>query len=163
MSSGRLAELYTLYGPTIYARCRRILGTQAAAEDATQEVFLKVQRHLSKVPANDEALLWIYRVATNHCIGQLRQRRRRGDDGRTSDQPVEAEARTPEAESIDRDLAERLMAHAPAKYRATAWLHFVDGVDQSEVARLLGVTRRTVFNHLSAFLEIAREFVRREP
>jgi RNA polymerase sigma-70 factor, ECF subfamily len=46
----------------------------AAAEDAAQETFLRVYRHLARVPADREALHWIYRVATNLCLNELRDR-----------------------------------------------------------------------------------------
>src|SRR5438045_393270 len=38
----RVARLFQKFGPIIYVRCRRMLKERAAAEDATQEVFLKV-------------------------------------------------------------------------------------------------------------------------
>ena len=67
--------MYRLYGSTIYARCRRILGDEQAAEDAAQEAFVRVYRHLEKVPDSEHALLWIYRVATNYCLNQIRDER----------------------------------------------------------------------------------------
>src|SRR5262249_2483041 len=82
MGSDRLADLYRAYGPTIYARCRRLLGDDAAAEDATQETFMRVQRHLEKAPDSREALAWIYRIATNYCLNELR-------DSKVRAKPVE--------------------------------------------------------------------------
>src|SRR5450432_2184327 len=61
----RLTALYRMYGPVIYARCVRLLGDRAAAEDAMQETFVRVQRHLEKAPDAEEALRWVYRIATN--------------------------------------------------------------------------------------------------
>src|SRR5437762_3845020 len=69
----RLTGLYRMYGPIIYARCMRLLGDRAAAEDATQETFIRVHRHLHKAP--DEALGWIYRIATNYCLNEIRNRK----------------------------------------------------------------------------------------
>jgi len=43
-----------------------------------------------------------------------------------------------------------------------AWLYHVDGLEQDEVARVLGVSRRTVVNRLQSFATNARKFVRRE-
>ena len=77
MHPDRLTELYRRYGPAIYARCRTMLSDESAAEDATQETFLRVQRHLDRVPSAREALYWIYRVATNYCLNELRSRRGR--------------------------------------------------------------------------------------
>ena len=49
-TASRVGVLYARFGPTIYARCRRMLKERAAAEDATQEVFLKVLRHIDAAP-----------------------------------------------------------------------------------------------------------------
>jgi len=55
----RLTDLYRAYGPAIYARCRLLLADAAAAEDATQETFLRVYRHLDSVPTAREGLYWM--------------------------------------------------------------------------------------------------------
>jgi RNA polymerase sigma-70 factor (ECF subfamily) len=154
----RLTTLYRMYGPVIYARCARLLGDRAAAEDATQETFVRIHRHLAKAPDPSEALAWVYRIATNYCLNEIRDRKLR---------PV-AEAEMPElatgnleAALADRDLVARIVKRSPEEVRAVAWLHHVDGMDQGEVARVLGISRRTVVNRLAEFKANARKFVAR--
>jgi len=142
----QLAQLYRRYGPTIYARCRRILRDDAAAEDATQETFLRVLRHIEKAPGDREALTWIYRIATNHCLNQLRNAGRRLG-GPEEPPPIP----NPEESLADRDFVARLLRRAPRKLAAVAWLHHVDGLPQGEVAAVLGISRRTVVNRLADF------------
>src|SRR6266852_2750752 len=141
MAPDPLADLYRAYGPTIYTRCRRLLGDEAAAEDAVQETFMRVQRHLERAPDSREALAWIYRIATNYCLNELR-------NAKTRAEPVEELPEVPSGYTeellLDRDLAARLIHRAPEKLRAVAWLHYVDGMAQEEVARVLGTSRRTV-------------------
>src|ERR1700687_4006644 len=158
MSGDRLASLYRVYGPALYSRCHRLLGDRAAAEDATQETFMRVQRHLDKAPTSREALLWIYRIATHYCLNQIRNVQTRAT-------PMEV---LPEGEGLDaegslanRDLAARLIDRAPEKLRAVAWLHYVDGVDQGQVAQILCISRRTVLYPLGEFVRRARIFARR--
>src|SRR5262245_14867610 len=151
MSDGDLASLYRSYGPIIYSRCRRLLDDDAAAEDATQETFIRVSRHLGKAPNSREALEWIYRIGTNYCLNEIRNRRLR---------PIPVDALPEHGEDItdllaSRDLAARLIDRAPEKLRAPAYLHYVDGLDQSEVARVLGVSRRTVVYRLAEFAKNA--------
>jgi RNA polymerase sigma-70 factor (ECF subfamily) len=152
----RLARLFRTFGPLIYARCRRMLDDAAAAEDATQETFLRVQRHLDRAPP--EALAWIYRIATNYCLNELRDRSRRAEP---REQLPENGSADLEGALADRDLAARLVARAAPKLRAVAWLHHVDGLEQAEVARVLGVSRRTVVGRLAAFRQNAQKFLRR--
>jgi RNA polymerase sigma-70 factor (ECF subfamily) len=148
MPADRVAELYRLYGPVIFARCRRMLRDDAAAEDATQETFVRVYRHLDRAPDAREALAWIYRIATNLCLNELRNRKSRPELHET---PPERFASDLENALTNRDIASRLIERVPEKLRTVAWLHYVDGMDQEEVARVMGITRRTVFNRLEDF------------
>ena len=152
----RLAGLYRTYGAVIYWRCLRLLGERAAAEDAMQETFMRVYRHLDRAPHGDDAIRWIYRIATNYCLNQLRNQRRR---------TVSVAALPAQAQGAidlgDRDLARHVVARAPSDQGAIAWLYHVDGFDQDEVARIMSVSRRTVINKLAAFSANARKYLAR--
>ena len=163
MAPDRLTELYRRYGPAIYARCRSLLADESAAEDATQETFLRVQRHLDRVPSAREALYWIYRVATNYCLNELRSRRGRAlPHAELADLPEILHGIDPvEARLADQDLARRLIARARPNVRLCAWLYHLDGFEQEEVAAIVGVSRRTVATRLAEFSNNARKFVRR--
>jgi RNA polymerase sigma-70 factor (ECF subfamily) len=163
MSPDRLTDLYRRYGPAIYARCRTLLADENAAEDAMQETFLRVQRHLDRVPGAREALYWIYRVATNYCLNELRDRRGRAlPEGDVGDlpQPIEGIDNV-ESRLVDQDLARRWIARARPNVRLVAWLYHLDGFEQEEVAAIVGVSRRTVAARLALFSANARKFVRR--
>jgi RNA polymerase sigma-70 factor (ECF subfamily) len=157
-TDGRLVDLYRAYGPIIYARCMKLLGESAAAEDATQETFMRVHRHLHKAPDAEQALVWIYRIATNYCLNEIRNRKHRPEPHENPPEPL---GKNLEAVMGDRDLVARIVRRCPEKLRVVAWLHHVDGVEQGEVARLLGVSRRTVVNRLAEFAALAHKFVAR--
>jgi RNA polymerase sigma-70 factor (ECF subfamily) len=166
--SDELSRLYKMYGPFIYARCCKLLGDSAAAEDATQETFLRVERHLAKVPPeSNEALAWIYRVATNYCLNELRNRKRRPEPRAEPPEPTDSTAtasliagRVEEA-FADRDFVRRVVSRVATKLRSVAWLYHVEGLDQQEVATTLGISRRTVVNRLSEFEVTAQKLARR--
>ncbi|HET6148863.1 MAG TPA: sigma-70 family RNA polymerase sigma factor [Polyangia bacterium] len=158
--SDRLTDLYRSYGPAIYARCRMLLSDASAAEDATQETFLRVHRHLDRVPSAREGLYWIYRVATNYCLNHLRDQRARPQP-RAELPEVGQEIASAEARLGDRDLMWRLIDRAPSKIRVAAWLYHIDGFEQEEIAAILGISRRTVATRLALFLANARKFIRR--
>lgn len=159
MDQARLDHLYKTYGPAIFSRCRRMLGDDHRAEDAAHETFLRIARHLDKAPDSREALTWIYRIATNYCLNVLRgQRRWEASLDRLT---AQAGLSDPEQHYLDADFVSRLIDHLPVRLRVTAWLHYVDGLQQDEVARLLGVSRRTVVSRLAQFLASAREFAAR--
>lgn len=158
MADPRVAELYRKFGPAIYSRCRRLLRDDVAAEDATQEVFLRVLRHIESAPTDQAALAWIYRISTNYCLNQLRDRSRQAEP---VDELPDAPGEHPEPSLLDRDLAMRLVMRAPDKLRAPAVLYYVDGLEQEQIAKTLGVSRRTVINRLGEFADRARKFVAR--
>lgn len=155
----RLTALYREYGQAIYWRCLKILRDEAAAEDATQETFLRVHRHLARAPDADEAGRWILRIATNYCLNATRDRRR--DPEPRHELPEVPGDVTLEQVLGDRDMVRRVVARVDEKLRAVAWAHYVDGLDHVEAARMLGISRRTVANRLAVFAERARKVIRR--
>jgi RNA polymerase sigma-70 factor (ECF subfamily) len=156
MDKGGIAQLYERYAPAIYAHCRRLLGGNAAARDATQEAFVRVLRVRNLKPG-DEALRYLYRTATNVCINVLRQRGVR--DRAAPDLAVHA-ARSDDREPHgDRQLARMLLDRVDQTGGAIAIMHFVDGMTQVEIAATLGITRRTVFNRLRQLEKVAKDLV----
>jgi len=159
VTEDRLTALYREYGQAIYWRCLKILGDEAAAEDATQETFLRVHRHLDRTPDADEAGRWILRIATNYCLNAARDRRR-GPEPRDELPEIAAEVSLEQVLG-DRDMVRRIVGRVDEKLRAAAWAHYVDGLDHVEAARMLGISRRTVANRLAVFDERARKIMRR--
>ena len=159
MGDPRVADLYRRFGPAIHSRCRRLLKDDVAAEDATQEVFVRVMRHIESAPEDRAALAWIYRISTNLCLNTLRNRGRQAEP--VAELP-ETPGEHPEALLLDRDLAMRLVLRVPEKLRAPAVLYYVDGLEQEQVAKTLGISRRTVINRLGEFASRARKFVARQ-
>jgi RNA polymerase sigma-70 factor (ECF subfamily) len=160
-SDDKVASLYRKYGATIFSRCRRLLRDEALAEDATQEVFVRVFRHIEAAPDDAAALGWIYRISTNYCLNQLRDRSRHAEPTAPEALPEVSDGELPEALWLDRDLAQRLIARAPEKLQEVAVLYYVDGLEQEQVAKALGISRRTVINRLQEFQERSRKFLGR--
>ena len=140
-----LQKIYAEHGRSILAHCARILGDYASAEDATQEVFLRVGRCAGRLPDPLEMRPWLFRIATNHCLNELRSRVVRA---RTPPQLIGMTTANQEDTMAARNDAQRFLERLPPRARAIAWLTYVDGMLQQEVAETLGVSRRTVVNYL---------------
>lgn len=141
-----LEGLYSAHGRSIFIHCLRLLGDAASAEDATQEVFLRVRRHAGRAPEAAEMRPWLFRIATNHCLNELRSR---GVRARTPPQLTVLVTSNQEDSMAAQNDARRFLERLPPRARAIAWLTYVDGMLQHEVAETLGVSRRTVVNYLS--------------
>jgi RNA polymerase sigma-70 factor (ECF subfamily) len=153
--------VYRRYGRIIFQRCERLLHDREHAEDATQEVFLKLAKNLEKLNGDENYhRAWIYRVATFHCIDVLREMARR--------QELESAAVTWDVASTatgdtfaHKQLAARVLAKFGPKTQAIAIGVLVDGMEQKELARVLGISERTISRQLEKFLVNARKFIDR--
>lgn len=154
-----VAQLYRLYGPAVYRRCLALLHDREAARDATQEIFRKLLVDQKKLLERESVLPWIYRVATNHCLNERRNRGRRGEEELQPDLPLTKEA--PPDLFPERQLAQRVLARFDEETQAIAVGVLVDGMEHEEIAAVLGISRRTVLRKLSRFLENARKYLLR--
>jgi RNA polymerase sigma factor (sigma-70 family) len=171
MDRADIAELYERYGYAVHRRCWRLLGSEAEADDALQEVFVRVMRYGAGF-VGDAPLPWLYRIADRHCFDRLRARKRR-------EQPDETErivATLDRAQAAERgslgggpgggDGRETLQAVARAlsacreAVQQAAILYYVDEMTQDEVASAVGVSRKTVRERLASFVDTAREVLR---
>ena len=152
----RAEALFRTFGPAILRRCARLLNDSAEAEDATQEVFLKACRYLDRLKPGESGLPWVYRIATTVCLNRLRAR------GRARAATERLPAAEPDPVSFtgaleSRQAAQVLLQQFDERTALIAVYHLVDGMTQEEIASALGVTRRTVYTHLTRFLERAKE------
>ncbi len=149
--------MYSRYGATIYRRCLKLLGDRAAAQDATQEVFIRFMTHANDLQRGNGYLGWIYRVATNHCLNVLRNDARLTvcDPASLPDVAVNAAA----SGYAELDLSVRLLRRFDETTAAVAVLALVDGLTQDEVAEVMGLSRKTVGRKLNLFIESSRRFV----
>ena len=68
-------QLYRRHAPGVYNLVLRILGNPDDAEDVKQEVFLRAHRSLDSFRGNARFSTWIYRIATNLSLDELRKRK----------------------------------------------------------------------------------------
>jgi RNA polymerase sigma-70 factor (ECF subfamily) len=156
MNEREVEEAYRAYAPHVYARCVRIIRNREAARDVTQEVFLRCFRDRSSLRPGRELLAWLYRVATNLCLNLLRASKVRAvapEEHAGTETATEA-VMTPAA---GRQELRELLAGLDARTQAIAIHVYVDGMTQTEAAKVAGVTDRTVRNSLTRFLKHARK------
>jgi RNA polymerase sigma-70 factor, ECF subfamily len=77
--------LVTAHYDRVHALCRRMLGNEPDALDATQDALIAAIRALNRFDGRSSFGTWIYRIATNTCIDEMRRRRRRPVTGLVAD------------------------------------------------------------------------------
>jgi RNA polymerase sigma-70 factor, ECF subfamily len=142
--AGHLERLYERHGRAVLGHCTRLLRDVASAEDATQEVFLRVRRS-ARLPPAQAMRPWLFRVATNYCLNELRRRNVRAHG---SPPFAGSDVTSPEDAFAARSDARGFLEQLTPRARAVTWLTYVDGMLQREVAAELGVSRRTVVSEL---------------
>lgn len=145
--SARFAELYRRFGSRVHARCRRLLSGKQPAEDATQEIFLKLLLRPSALTPGEATWSFLRRVTTNHCLNQLRNESRR----REARLPIDTCVPAPTDRIVDGQLVAKLLAGVPDELTVVGWLNHVDELDQRDIAERLSISRRTVVSRLSSF------------
>lgn len=124
---------------------RRMLGSQADAEEVAQEVFLRVWTHASRwEPGRAQFRTWLHRVATNLCLDRLR--RHTTDDIDSIPEP-ESDEPGPDVLLEQQQLAKRVDAALqalPARQRAAVTLTHYQGLTNIEAAETLEISVEAV-------------------
>ncbi len=119
--------------------CLQFLRSQAEAEDAVQEVFIKAYRGLAAFEPKVTFRGWLYRIAVNHCRDLIDQRIRRAEDN--GDELLATIATLPKQESklAATMTLEAALAKLKPDYRVAFILQAVEGRTIGEVAEILGI------------------------
>jgi len=127
----------------------------AEAEDVLQEVFELVLRSGHTFRGESKVTTWLYKLTTRHCLTRLRNSRRRDVLFETHGPPAWAQPmRQSDAESIT--FLNQLWRTVDPDLAEIGIYYHVDGMRQSDIGALLGVTGRTISNRLATLAEQAQ-------
>ncbi len=68
--------IYDQYGGKIYGKCLKMLKDESAAEDVSQDIFMKIYLNLPKFEKKSKFSTWVYAITHNSCIDYLRRKKR---------------------------------------------------------------------------------------
>lgn len=144
------------YQDLVYSHAYALLGDRYAAEDATQESFLKAFKNIGNFRGGSFRP-WILKITTNTCYDELRKSKRRthislyakNEYGEEQDSPAWM---ADPAASIQNILEQKELAHKlyrtldelPVEYRSALTLVDIHGMDYAETARVLGIPLGTL-------------------
>lgn len=166
-----LRELYEAHGGRVFAFSRRMLGDAHEAEEATQDVFVRVWRRAGDFdPSRASPWAWMVVMTRSVCLDRLRRRRRRPDMAASflSTEPDEADGSIPATQRPDavdmhaagQEVSTLLQLLKPAERTCVAHVFF-DGLTQAETATRTGMPLGTVKTHLRRGLLRLRQFLSR--
>jgi RNA polymerase sigma-70 factor, ECF subfamily len=159
-----LGEIYRRYVRRVFGLCRYMLDSRESAEDATSEVFLKLQRSIASYDGTVPFPRWLLRVAGNQCIDVLR-RRKRGRQVFVEVEDVAAVVEGPEPSPLssiisseDRAQVRDAIASLPENYRVPLVLRYYGDLSYDEIGQQLGIEK----NHVATLLFRAKQALRRK-
>lgn len=140
----------------------RLLGQPQDAQDAAQEVFLRLYQHLDRLDLERGYEAWLYRVTVNVCHDMMRRRRRSVALDELPEPPApDADTYADTAQAEHRELFRRGLSRLGEKERAALVLRDVEGLSTREVAGILGSTENTVRSQICAARLKLRDFTGR--
>src|SRR5205807_1797398 len=160
------AELVGRYRNQITSYIYRMTNDYDGAVDLAQETFMRVYRAAERYQTTHAFSTYIYRIATNLAISELRKRKRRrlvsltglltggeGEEARDFDAPDEKPLQ--DANLVDmeqRRVVKKAISTLPDKYRAPLVLRDVEGKSYEEIAQILQTSEGTVKDRKSTRL-----------
>lgn len=146
-------QLYRRHTPSMFAMAVRLSGSQAEAEELTQEAWCRAVERFSAFDRRSALKTWLIGIVVN-CYREAVRRNTRSRPAtdaeleNLSDSPVTAlpvSRRTP-AEPID---LERALSRLPPGYREVVLLHDLNGFTHKEIAAMLDIEEGTSKSQLA--------------
>jgi RNA polymerase sigma-70 factor (ECF subfamily) len=144
-----LSKFFEFSFDRIYSLASRLLGDRTAAEDATQEVFLRVHRAAHKLDPDRSPLPWLTVITYNVCRDVLRSRKRQAARSVSIDGDSDGVDRlpspgpSPEAAALARErerLVQAALMRLPQELREVVVLRDYQGMRHEEIAELIGAS-----------------------
>ena len=153
LTEAELRRMVETYSPMLLRAALTRVSTPADAEDAVQDVFLRVLTHAPRFRDREHEKAWLLRATLNRS-SDLRRRRR-------DDAPLD-EAQNAAAESPDYGPLLSAVRSLPEAYSAVIHLYYYEGYSIKEIAGLLALPVPTVGTRLSRGRERLRELLKEE-
>src|SRR5215211_1592616 len=118
----------------VYRVALRILGSEDA-QDASQEVWIRVWRNMKNFRGESAFSTWLYRITVNTCLSVRRKESRRGE----REYGGEEMPFLPEPRGDDTDPEQAALGRVRAEHRAALVLRHMEGLSYAEIAQVLEV------------------------
>jgi RNA polymerase sigma-70 factor, ECF subfamily len=167
-------QLVTKYKDSLVNFLNAMVGNHDVAADLAQETFIRVYRNIGRYSNIYQFSTWLYRIATNLAIDEMRYRKRRGqvfynnvwDNGRTNDAErpelqISDVRRGPRDEMLRRESSQVLgdaIRSLPERYRVAFVMKEVQELPYETIAQVLKCSTGTIKSRLHR----ARELLQRK-
>ncbi len=158
-----IAALYDRYGRLIFSMALRVVQDRGAAEEITQDVFLRCWRNLDRYqPSQGSLASWLLSITHNRAIDELRSRRGKNTRREISDDVLQPQATIDSGfdEALLRGEVQQALQLLPVAQRDVIELVFWSGMTRREIAERLSLPLGTVHTRLRLGMDKLRESLR---
>lgn len=160
----RFEAIFDEHQHHIFNYLYRMLGNPEDALDLTQETFLRAYQALPRYADEGKIKPWLFRIATNACLDELRRRKvirwQPWDNFMSVFHPKQVARDNPEGDVLGKENAElvqQVLDKLPPRYRLCLLLREYEELSCEEIAGILGTTRGAVKSLLFRAREEFRE------
>src|SRR6266498_2627155 len=146
--------LFEVYKDRVFSIARYSLGDEAAADDVTQQIFVKLITRIGQFRGESEFTTWLYRLVINTCLDERRKWRRflLVSEFETAQPMSNTNQRSPETGYARREVADSVrqaIGGLKPKMRLPILLKYIEGLSYEEIAEVLGCSKGTVASRLN--------------
>jgi RNA polymerase sigma-70 factor (ECF subfamily) len=157
-----VAELYDRFGSLVFKVARQLLPTRAEADDAVQEIFVRLWQTADRYdPRRAKLVTWVMLIARRHLIDRLRRSAVRPSSTTLENDPAgprgQAMPEEPVQQSERSDLLQARIAELPDLQRTVIERAYLQGFTLREVSEQLGAPLGTIKSALSRGLSRLRD------
>jgi RNA polymerase sigma factor (sigma-70 family) len=157
------SEIYDRYAGRIYNFALRFLKSPEAAEDAMQEVFVKMMRHASQFQGDAKLSTWLFSITANWCRDYLRKSDNKPKETEDVLVSLPASADTAPDRSFERRenelLIQRALQALTAEQREAILLSRYQGLSYAEIAQIAGCSEGAVKTRVFRAMETLKKLL----
>lgn len=147
----------TRHRQLLYRICRRVTGSDEDAHDALQETLLLAWRRMGGFEERSAVSTWLFRIATNAALDQVRRRRRAPEPFGEIPAKLASTSPSPEAAVTATMTLDWALDRLPPQFRAAIVLRELAGLSYEEIADVRGIPVNTVKTQISRGRQALRE------
>ncbi len=156
--SERFRQILAEYQNRVYNQAFRMLGSHEDAEEAAQDVFLRIHRGMNEFRGDSKLSTWIYSITSNVCISRLRKKEhptssldKEFESGDTLADIIPDECESPEDIFENEQMRKMIRAQVralPPKWAMAISLYHFDDLSYEEIAEAMKIPKATVATYI---------------
>jgi len=146
-----LQKIVEAYGKTVYNVALFTLNDELAAEDITQDVFIKIYKGLGQFRGHSSISSWLYRITKNACFDLLKKKKADPLDNEQVGRIADNDRQNPEGDFFERDKHNAVRAAVSKlgeQQRMAVSLYYFQQLSYEEIAEIMGQPLNTVKSYL---------------